>query len=215
MSQRLPYLNSVSPHALPRVQLSKAPDKDGNCTLWSSPKTQGWGKLLASRGLPYQGQLKITASPFRMIDPVQVPPSDEWAISPCLSLNWGLPGGASSKESTCQGRRLKRLRFNPWVRKIARRREWQPTPVFLPGKSHGPRGLAGYSPWGCKELDMTEQLTKHTHSWIINKNYLSFLPVTLQMLGKQDILYIISALQGLIIWRIIRITKKYSVICMP
>ena len=36
------------------------------------------------------------------------------------------------------------------------RREWQPTPVFLPGKSHGQRGLAGYSPWCCKESDMTE-----------------------------------------------------------
>ena len=39
------------------------------------------------------------------------------------------------------------------------RREWQPTPVFLPGKSHEQRTLVGYSPWGCKELDITEQLT--------------------------------------------------------
>ena len=42
------------------------------------------------------------------------------------------------------------------------RRKWQPTPVFLPGKSHGWWNLAGYSPWSCKELDMTEQL--HFHS---------------------------------------------------
>ena len=35
-------------------------------------------------------------------------------------------------------------------------REWQPTPVFLSGKSHGPRSLADHSPWGCKELDTTE-----------------------------------------------------------
>ena len=33
--------------------------------------------------------------------------------------------------------------------------EWQPTPVFLPGKSHGQRSLLGYGPWGCKELDTT------------------------------------------------------------
>ena len=33
------------------------------------------------------------------------------------------------------------------------------TPVFLSGKSHGQRSLAGYSPWGCTESDMTEQLT--------------------------------------------------------
>ena len=43
------------------------------------------------------------------------------------------------------------------------RRKWQPTPVFLPRKSHGWRGLVGYSLWGCKKLDMTKQLT-HTHT---------------------------------------------------
>ena len=41
--------------------------------------------------------------------------------------------------------------FNPWVRKIAWRREWQPTPLFLLGKFHGQRSLADYSPWGGKE----------------------------------------------------------------
>ena len=51
--------------------------------------------------------------------------------------------------------------FNPWVGKIPWRRKWQPTPVFLPGKSHGWRSLAGYIPWGCKELDTTEQLHFH------------------------------------------------------
>jgi len=44
------------------------------------------------------------------------------------------------------------------------RRKWQPTPVLLPGKSHGQRSLVGYSPWGRKELDMTEQL--HT-DWVM------------------------------------------------
>ena len=53
----------------------------------------------------------------------------------------------------------RRPEFNPWVRKIPWRREWLPTPVFLPGVSHGQRGLAGYSPWGHKESDTTEQLT--------------------------------------------------------
>ena len=42
---------------------------------------------------------------------------------------------------------------DPW------RREWLPTPVFLPGEFHEQRSLAGYRPWGCKELDMTERLT--------------------------------------------------------
>ena len=39
------------------------------------------------------------------------------------------------------------------------RRKWQPTPVILPGEFHGQRSLAGYSPWGCKESGMTEQLS--------------------------------------------------------
>ena len=45
------------------------------------------------------------------------------------------------------------------VRKIPWRRKWQPTPVILPGEFHGQRRLAGYSPWGCKESGMTEQLS--------------------------------------------------------
>ena len=44
---------------------------------------------------------------------------------------------------------------------IARRRQWQPTPVLLPGKSHGRRSLVGCSPWGCYESDMTERLHFH------------------------------------------------------
>ena len=52
--------------------------------------------------------------------------------------------------------------FHPWVRKIPWKREWLPTPVFLPAKSHGQRSLEGYSPWGGKELDVTEA-TEHTH----------------------------------------------------
>ena len=47
----------------------------------------------------------------------------------------------------------------PWLRKIPWRREWLPTPVFLPGEVHGQRSLAAYSPWGHKESDTTEQLT--------------------------------------------------------
>ena len=46
--------------------------------------------------------------------------------------------------------------FDPWVRKILWRRKWQPTPVLLPGKSHGWKSLVGYSPWGRKESDTTE-----------------------------------------------------------
>ena len=46
--------------------------------------------------------------------------------------------------------------FDPWIRKIPWRKAWQPTPVFLAGESHGQRSLEGYSPQGCRELDLTE-----------------------------------------------------------
>ena len=46
------------------------------------------------------------------------------------------------------------------------RRKWQPTPVFLLGEFHGQRSLVGYSPQGCKELDMTEQACTHVYAHI-------------------------------------------------
>ena len=49
--------------------------------------------------------------------------------------SWGFPGGASGKESICQCRRLRKCEFDLWIGKIPWRRKWQPTPVFLPGKS--------------------------------------------------------------------------------
>ena len=64
-------------------------------------------------------------------------------------INWGLtfPGGSVGKKNPpAKCRKCKRLWFNPRVR----RRKWQPTPVFSPGKSHGQRSMAGYSPWGLK-----------------------------------------------------------------
>ena len=68
------------------------------------------------------------------------------------------PRWLSGKESACQCRRP---RFNSWVGKIPWRRKWQPTPVFLPGESHGQRSLAGCSPRGCKELQMSNWACPH------------------------------------------------------
>ena len=51
----------------------------------------------------------------------------------------GFLGGAGDKELACQCRRHKRLRYDPWVGKILWWREWQPTPIVLPGESHGQR----------------------------------------------------------------------------
>ena len=55
----------------------------------------------------------------------------------------GFPGSSDSKESACNAGDPG---FNPWVRKIPWRREWLPTPIFLPVKSHRERSLVGYSP---------------------------------------------------------------------
>ena len=68
------------------------------------------------------------------------------------------------KKASLVAKRLKRLppMRETWVQSLGRedpwRRKWQPTPVFLPGESHGLRSLVGYSPQGCKESDTTERL---------------------------------------------------------
>ena len=69
-------------------------------------------------------------------------------------LNSLFSGGSDGKESSCKRRRHG---FNPWVRKIPWRWEWQPTLVLLPGEFHGQRSQVGYSPWSHKELEMTER----------------------------------------------------------
>ena len=68
--------------------------------------------------------------------------------------------------------------FDPWVRKIPQRRKWQPTPVFLPGESHGWRSLVGYSSGGRKVSDTTEQLNltqrilrKETDSFVLCRDF--------------------------------------------
>ena len=61
-------------------------------------------------------------------------------------MSMGFPDGGSGKEPTCQCRQ---------------RRQWHPTPVLLPGKSHGWRSLVGCSPWGRSESGTTERLHFH------------------------------------------------------
>ena len=82
-------------------------------------------------------------------------------------LAW--PRWHSSKEYSCQCRGCKKCEYNPWVRMIPWSREWKPSPVFLPGKFHRRRSLAGYSPWGCKESDMTEHTLSHTHNMCVDR----------------------------------------------
>ena len=73
-------------------------------------------------------------------------------------LRWQIIHLSDSKESACNATRVQALGWEN-----SGRRAWQPTPVFLSGDPHGQKNLAGYSPWGCKELDMTERLSTVQH----------------------------------------------------
>ena len=75
-----------------------------------------------------------------------------------LVTEQGFPGGSDSKESNCS---VGRPGFSPCIGKIPWRREWLPTSVYCPREFHGQRSLAGYSPWGHKELDMTKPFSLH------------------------------------------------------
>ena len=85
-------------------------------------------------------------------------------ISPytCAIKLLEFPGSSDGKEKKKVHLQCRRPGFNPWVRKIPWRKEWQPTPVILPGEFHEQRILVGYSPWGGKQLDMTEKITHKT-----------------------------------------------------
>jgi len=65
---------------------------------------------------------------------------------------WETMAGAGQEMGQVMHRCIRRCGFDPWVEKIPWRRKWQPTPVFLPGESHGQRSLEGYSLWGPKRV---------------------------------------------------------------
>ena len=68
-------------------------------------------------------------------------------------FGWGvvLTHGSAVKNLPAM-KEMQRCELDPWVRKIPWRRKWSPTPVFLPGESHGQRSLVGSSPWGHKRV---------------------------------------------------------------
>ena len=100
-----------------------------------------------------------------------------------LSKYFGLARWLSRKESACQYRRCRRCGFNPWIGKMPWRREWQPTPVFLPGKCHGQRSLAGYSPCSHRESDKAE------HAGCKYFNNFAYIFLTLKYLEKRKKMY--------------------------
>ena len=110
------------------------------------------GKVeLSTTWLSVQGMLK---HPYRA-------PLQKLGVTLVLGLSYlseakltkGLPWWSGGKESTCQCRRHKGHGFYPWVGEMPWNTKWQPTPVFLPGKFHGQKNLAGHT-----ELDTSEWL---------------------------------------------------------
>ena len=74
------------------------------------------------------------------------------------TYNWASLMSQMVKKLPANAEGTRNVEFSPWAGKILWRRKWQPTPVLLPGKSHGQRSLVGYRPWGHKESDTTERL---------------------------------------------------------
>ena len=91
---------------------------------------------------------------------------------------------------------VQRRWFESWIRKIPWRRKWHPAPVFLPGKFHGQRNLVGYSAWGHKELDRTEQQAWHgciwmLYSWKLRKSFF-YLP-------KYEVSFFLFTIEGILV----------------
>ena len=94
----------------------------------------------------------------------------------------GFPSGSDSKESSCNAGDLGAIPgCDTWVGKIPWKRKWQPTPVVLPGEQ---RSLAGYSPWGHKESDMTKQCYQFSKEEEMSKKFLLILEKNIAELLK-------------------------------
>ena len=121
-------------------------------SAWSSVRSTAVPTRENSALSSLTGTLKSSQTPARQ---GELCPRVGVGTSPFLDERIELTFASDGKSICLQCRRPG---FDPWVGKIPWRRKWQPTPVFLPGKSHGQKSLAHYSPWGRKESDMTEWL---------------------------------------------------------
>ena len=154
--------------SLPGIYISTLRCVFSHVQLFVTPRTEAHQAPL-SMGFSRQG--KDTGGDYHFLLQGIFPTQES---NPCLLclLHWqanSLPlrhlGSPKLEEYCFYPWWLRQLRiclpcgYDALVGKIPWKREWQPTPVFLFGKSHGQRNLAGYSPWGHKESDMPEQLT--------------------------------------------------------
>ena len=148
------YLNKVVKNNRPLNQLEgerlMGPHTKGK--TWSAPCPSYW-VFLATQGLKGETERE------REVAVNEGANFTTWTIFLNCPLEcwWVFPSGSWVTDPPTNAGDA-RLRFSPWVGKTPWRRARQPTPAFLPGESHGQRSLAGYSPWGHKELNTTEQL---------------------------------------------------------
>ena len=158
----------MKPQQNPKVWVSRLPH------LWTHGDTgriASWKELGRAPGFPVHCpvcllQMAVAVVVVQSLSHVWLF-ATPWIAASQASLSWaiflpnklvGLPRWLSGEESACQ---CTRHGLDPWVRKIPWRRKGEPSPVILPGKFHGPRSLAGYSPWDCRSQT---QLNTHTHA---------------------------------------------------
>ena len=130
-----------------------------------SPALRGGFFIVSHQGSPTQTLFKCFSEPGL---------KGEFRLSIYI-LCVGLPQWLSGNESACQCRRQG---FDPWVEQIPWKRKWQPTPICLPGKSHGQRSLVGYS-LGCRKRVGHDLATKQQQSymWKLGVEWKHFLDV--------------------------------------
>ena len=112
-----------------------------------------WSDLAAAAAETNEKQVKLILTIFYLA---------------CIYNYWGFPGGSVEQRFCLPSRRC---RFNPWVRKIPWRRKWQPTPVFLPRKSHEQRSQVAYSPCGWVGHDLATKQQQLSFQHVINTKY--------------------------------------------
>ena len=142
-------------------EMGRSEERGGQFSVWIEARDLDWGCMAVCRQ-----RAKQTCTVMELVLQSAADKSDAikmfWIGGKKKVLDWPCKLITKPKYGThlyafiCCVLRYKRSGFSPWVGKIPWRRAWQPTPLFLPGESHGQRSLVGYGPQGHTELDTTE-----------------------------------------------------------
>ena len=147
--------DSLRPHGLQHARLLCPSPTPGTCSR-SCPSSRWWHPTSSSSEVPFSScfqSFSIRVFSSELVLCIRWPKYWSFSINPSsvylglISFRMGWLDG-----SLCNSRDSQ---------ESSPRRQWQPTPVLLPGKSHGRRSLVGCSPWDHKESDMTERLHFH------------------------------------------------------